>query len=66
MQDDNITYRCIAQESGSKFNNYRDITYFIVVPAKWYDLYLKDMIRIVNIRDTTNFKVWIITRSLPR
>ncbi|KAK2146328.1 hypothetical protein LSH36_616g04026 [Paralvinella palmiformis] len=24
------------------------------------------MIRIVNIRDTTNFKVWIIARSLPR
>ena len=30
MQDDNITYRCIAQESGSKFNNYRDITVYVI------------------------------------
>ncbi|KAK2139183.1 hypothetical protein LSH36_1965g00001 [Paralvinella palmiformis] len=66
IQDNSITYICIAQEYGSKFNNYREIKLNVMLLAKWYDLYPEDMIRIVNIGDTTNFKVWIIARPLPR
>ena len=30
IQDDNITYRCIAQETGSRFRNSKDITLNVV------------------------------------
>ncbi|KAK2146327.1 hypothetical protein LSH36_616g04016 [Paralvinella palmiformis] len=29
-QDNNITYKCIAQESGLKLNTYRDITLYVM------------------------------------